>query len=279
MRQRHHVSLRLGVVFICLWSLLPVYWALNTSLTTEIGAQSVPAHFLPNPLDFGNYQRIFGSGKSSFFSGFRQSMVNTVIESGLSTIVTVVLAALAAYAFARMRFFAKRTMFYVVLATMALPAYATLIPLYRILSNWGLVNTYTGVILVYVSGFLPLAMWILYNYFLTIPRELEEAAFIDGCSEVGTLVRVVLPLAVPGVAAVAIITFLSAWSQFLFPLVLTSDISTQPTTVFMTSLQSGHLVPFTLLNAVGVVGIAVPALLVFSLNRYIINGILAGSLK
>jgi multiple sugar transport system permease protein len=147
------------------------------------------------------------------------------------------------------------------------------------MSDWGLINTYTGVVLVYVSGFLPLAMWILYNYFLTIPRELEEAAFIDGASEVGTLFRVVLPLAVPGVAVAAIITFLSAWSQFLFPLVLTSDISTQPTTVFMTSLQSGHLVPFTLLNAVGVLGITIPAAMAFSLNRFIIRGILAGSLK
>jgi len=279
MRRKYHVPLWLGVLFICLWSLFPVYWALNSSLTTQVGAQSVPAHFFPNPLDVGNYQRIFGSGTNSLFSGFRQSMLNTVIESALSTIVTVVLAAMAAYAFARMRFLLKRTMFYVVLATMALPAYATLIPLYRIMSDWGLINTYTGVVLVYVSGFLPLAMWILYNYFLTIPRELEEAAFIDGASELGTLVRVVLPLAVPGVAAAAIITFLSAWSQFLFPLVLTSDTSTQPVTVFMTSLQSGHLIPFTLLNAVGVLGIAVPALLAFSLNRFIIRGILAGSLK
>jgi multiple sugar transport system permease protein len=147
------------------------------------------------------------------------------------------------------------------------------------MSDWGLINTYTGVVLVYVSGFLPLAMWILYNYFLTIPRELEEAAFIGGASEVGALFRVALPLAVPGVAVAAIITFLSAWSQFLFPLVLTPDISTQPTTVFMTSLQSGHLVPFTLLNAVGVLGITIPAAMAFSLNRFIIRGILAGSLK
>jgi multiple sugar transport system permease protein len=147
------------------------------------------------------------------------------------------------------------------------------------MSNLGLVNTYTGIVLAYVSGFLPLAMWILYSYFLTIPVALEEAAMIDGASRLATLWHILLPLSLPGITTAAIITFLAAWGQFLFPLVLSSDNSTAPLTVFITSVQSEHIIPYTLLNSIGVMGIVVPALIVIFLNRYIVQGILAGSVK
>ena len=136
------------------------------------------------------------------------------------------LATLAAYAFARMKFRGRQALFYAVLATMAFPAYTTLIPLYRIMSDFGLVNTYTGIVLVYVSGFLPLATWILHNYFANMPIGLEEAALIDGASRLRVLRYIVLPLARPGIISVALITFLFAWAQFLFPLVLSTDSST-----------------------------------------------------
>jgi multiple sugar transport system permease protein len=166
-----------------------------------------------------------------------------------------------------------------VLATLLLPAYATLIPIYRIMASLSLVNTYLAVILVYVSGFLPLAIWILYNYFNAIPRELEEAAFVDGASPVRALLRVVVPVAMPGIAAAAIITFLLGWAQFLFPLVLTTDLSTQPVTVIVAALNQQRIVPFTLLMACGVLAAAVPGILALILNRYIVEGITAGSVK
>jgi len=202
-----------------------------------------------------------------------------VIESGAAMIVTVVIAILAAYAFARMQFRFKRTIFVSVLATLLLPAYATLIPLYRIMANLGLVNTYLAVILVYVSGFLPLAIWILYNYFNTIPRELEEAAFVDGASPMKALLRVVIPVARPGIAAAAIISFLLGWAQFLFPLILTTNLSTQPATVIVAALNQQRIVPFTLLMGCGVIVAAVPGVLALALNRYLIQGITAGSVK
>jgi multiple sugar transport system permease protein len=176
-------------------------------------------------------------------------------------ILTVVVAVFAAYAFARLRFRFKRTILVSVLATLLLPAYATLIPLYRIMASLGLVNTYIAVILVYVSGFLPLAIWILYNYFNSIPAELEEAAFVDGASPIGALFRVIIPVAMPGIAAAAIIVFLLGWAQFLFPLILTTDISTQPITVIVAALNQQRVVPFTLLMACGVIAAAIPGVL------------------
>lgn len=269
---------RAGILFILLWTLIPLYWALNISLQTDAQASSKPSNYLPPTPSLSNFATLV-IGDSDLAQSVRQSAGNIFIECAFATIVTVVLATLAAYAFARMRFRGRTVLFYGVLATMAFPAYTTLIPLYRILTTFGLVNTYLGIVLVYVSGFLPLATWILYNYLLSLPIALEEAAQIDGAGRMQVLTHVVLPLARPGVISTAIITFLFAWGQFLFPLVLSSDLSTQPLTVVIASLEGRHLVPFTLLNAAGILALGVPALIALLLNRYIVSGLLAGSVK
>jgi multiple sugar transport system permease protein len=275
--KRYNLGQKAIIAFVCVWSLFPIYWALNTSLMSNANAQSRPAQFFPFPVYLSNYRSLFSA--SDLWPDFSRALLNTVIECVAATIVTIIVAVLASYAFARLQFRFKSTIFYVVLATLSLPIYATLIPLYQIMNQFHLVNTYTGVVLVYTSGFLPLSMWIMYNYFITIPRELEEAAFVDGATPVAVLLRIMMPLALPGITSAAIITFLLAWAQFIFPLVLTSDNSTQPLTVFMTGLLGRHTVPFTLMNATGILSIVVPAAIVILLNRYIISGILAGSIK
>jgi len=268
----------LGIGFILAWSLLPLYWTLNVSLQTDAQVGTRPAHYLPPDPTLRNYRALL-VGAGDVPAQIRRSAVNIVVECGAATVITVVLATLAAYAFARMRFRGRGLLFYGVLATMALPAYATLIPLYRLMSLLGLVNTYTGIVLVYASGFLPLATWILHNYMASLPVAIEEAAMVDGAGRLMVLRRIVLPLAVPGIISTTIITFLSAWGQFLFPLVLSSDISSQPLTVVITALQGRHEVPYALLSAAGILAITVPAAIAVSLNRYIVSGLLAGSVK
>jgi multiple sugar transport system permease protein len=269
---------RIGILFILVWTLVPLYWALNISLQTDAQASSKPSNYLPPTPSFANFAALL-SGNSDLAQSIRQSTGNIFLECASATVVTVILATLAAYAFARMKFRGRTVLFYGVLATMAFPAYTTLIPIYRILSTFGLVNTYLGIVLVYVSGFLPLATWILYNYMLSLPIALEEAGQIDGASRMQVLTHVVLPLARPGIISTAIITFLFAWGQFLFPLVLSSDISTQPLTVVIASLEGRHLVPYTLLSAAGILALGVPAVIALILNRYIVSGLLAGSVK
>lgn len=274
MKQRGRIARWAGSAAVLIWSLVPIYWSLKTSLETEAAARA--QNYVPLHPTLGNYATLLT--RSGDLPGqIRRATLNIVIECGAATIVTVVLATLAAYAFARMRFRGRQALFYAVLATMAFPAYTTLIPLYKIMSNFYLVNTYTGIVLVYVSGFLPLATWVLHNYFASMPIGLEEAALIDGASRLQVLRRIVLPLARPGIISTALITFLFAWAQFLFPLVLSTDSSTQPLTVVIAALQGRHVVPSTLLNAAGVLAIAVPALLALGFNRYIVNGLLAGS--
>jgi multiple sugar transport system permease protein len=267
-----------GVALILVWSLVPIYWAVKTSLQTEADARATPVRYFPTSPTLQNFRTLL-TGDGEVPGQIRQSAVNIVIECTLATVVTVVLATLAAYAFARMRFRGNRILFYAVLATMAFPAYTTLIPLYRIMSSFGLVNTYSGIVLVYVSGFLPLATWVLHNYLSSLPASIEEAGLVDGATRIQVLWHLLLPLARPGIISTALITFLFAWAQFLFPLVLSSDLSTQPLTVVIASLQGRHVVPSTLLNAAGVLAIAVPAVIALAFNRYIVNGLLSGSTK
>lgn len=270
-----------GLLLLLVWSLFPIYWTVNTSLMTQAVAQSVPAHVVPSPLTWENYREVLGLSPNgpNLWPGFRQSLVNITIECVAATVLTVVISTLAAYGFARLQFRYKTVIFYGVLATMALPPYATLIPLYRIMTHVNLVNTYTGIVLVYTSGFIPLATWILYGQFAAIPRDLEEAALVDGCSRIRALVSIMIPVAMPGIIATAIITFLFGWGQFLFPLVLSTDLTTQPVTVFITALEGQHVVPYTLLSAAGFLAILIPALIVMFLNRYIVSGVAAGSIK
>ena len=219
MRHRGLIARWAGFAVVLIWSLVPIYWALKTSLETEADARA--QNYVPFRPTLSNYTTLL-TGSGDLPGQIRRATLNIVIECGCATIVTVVLATLAAYAFARMEFRGRQVLFYAVLATMAFPAYTTLIPLYRIMSDFQLVNTYTGIVLVYVSGFLPLATWVLHNYFANMPVSLEEAALVDGATRLQVLRRIVLPLAMPGVISVALITFLFAWAQFLFPLVLST---------------------------------------------------------
>lgn len=268
------------IIVVCVWSIFPVYWALNTSLMNNQMAQAVPAHFFPSQIDISSYRLLFSNDATNgLWGGFSQALVSTLIECGGSTILTMIIAVMGSYAFARLQFRFKTAIFYLILATLALPTYATLIPLYKMMAQLNLIGTYLGVILVYVSGFLPLSMWIMYTYYQTIPKELDEAALIDGASHASILVRIMLPLSMPGITSAAIITFLSGWGQFIFPLVLTNGISHTPLTVYMTGLLGRHTVPYTLMNATGMLTIVPPLLIVAFLNRYIIQGIIAGSVK
>jgi multiple sugar transport system permease protein len=268
----------LGIVVV--WSLFPIYWALKTSLSTNVAAQSTPVQWWPAHLKFTAYQALFGAGPESqdAAGGIARSLINITVEATGATVLTLIVSVLGAYAFARLHFRLKGVLFYAVIATLMLPVYATLIPLYRIMADLRLVDTYTGIILVYTSGFIPLAMWIMYNVFMALPRAIEEAAFIDGASTMQAFRKVVLPTARPGIAATAIVTFLFGWSQFIFPLVLSSSSSTQPLTVLLAAIDSRD-VPYTIINAAAIVAVAVPAVIVFFLNRWIVTGITAGSVK
>jgi multiple sugar transport system permease protein len=267
-----------GVAFLFFWSILPVYWVINTSFQTDAQISDVPSNLVPPTPTLNNYRALLiGDGELQHL--IRRSTLNIFIECISATAITVGFASLAAYAFARMQFKGRKFFLFIVIMTMAFPTYTTLIPMYRIMAMLHLVNTFLGIILCYVSGFLPLATWILFSYMQSLPSAVEEAGAVDGASRMQIFRMIVLPLTIPALASTAVITFLFAWAQFIFPLVLASDESTQPLTVIIAAIQGRHVVPYSLLSTAGVLALSVPAVIALLANRFIVSGLISGSVK
>ncbi|SNB73937.1 carbohydrate ABC transporter membrane protein 2, CUT1 family [Arboricoccus pini] len=276
----------LGVLLLLLWSLGPIYWSLVSSLMRPADLVADPPHYLPPVWTFEHYGKLLGATSSYFgteiqsvWPQFKRALINSIVTSGAATIVTVLLAALGGYAFARLRFPGRDLTFALITATLAIPAYTVMIPLYRIMVAAGLIDTYLGVTLIYASAFLPLALWLMRSFYAVLPASLEEAAALDGAGRLYTLFRIVMPLAAPGLIAAALLTFLSAWGQFVVPLVFSPTLGTKPLTVLIPEFVGKNYVDYGLMNAAGMLSIIPPVLLVLLLNRYLIRGLTAGATK
>lgn len=278
------IAHRIAVAMLLLWSLGPIYWAIATSLTPTPDLMAQPIHFFPQRFTLDHYATLAGFGTDLMNDGtvglqFRWALVNSVVTSLGATVVSVLFAALAGYAFARLEFPGRRVIFLLVVATIAIPGYTVLIPLYRIMIGLGLVDTYLGVTLIYVSAFTPLALWLMRGVFQALPIALEEAARIDGASRLYILFRIVLPLSAPGLVAAGILTFLGAWGQFMVPLIFSPTLSTKPLSILIPEFATKNFIDYGLINAGGSVAMIVPILIVLFLNRYLVSGLTAGAVK
>jgi len=243
-------------------------------------------HFWPAHPTLEHYARLLGATSvsqgnevQSVWPQFSSALVNSLVTSGAAPALTVAIAAFGAYAFVRMRFPGRNVLFILVIATMAIPAYTVMIPLYRLMISLKLIDTYLGITLIYVSAFLPLALWLMRSVYESLPISLEEAAWLDGAGRIYTLVRIVLPLSAPGLIAAAILTFLNAWGQFIVPLVFSPTLATKPLTVLLPEFVTRNYVDYGLMNAAGMLAIVPPILLVLFLNRYLVSGLMAGAQK
>jgi multiple sugar transport system permease protein len=280
------IGLTVAVFVLLIWSIGPIYWSLVSSLTSPIDLVSTAPHFWPPKITFEHYAKLLGATSQSqgnevqsVWPQFSRAFLNSLLTSIASTILTVIIAAFGAYAFVRLRFPGRDLIFVLVVATLAIPAYTVMIPLYRLMISLKLIDTFTGVILIYISAFLPLALWLMRSVYQAMPVSLEEAAWLDGASKTYTLVRIVMPLAAPGLIASAILTFLNAWGQFMVPLVFSPTLKTKPLTVLIPEFVTRNYVDYGLMNAAGILAIIPPVLLVLFLNRYLVQGLMAGASK
>jgi multiple sugar transport system permease protein len=279
----HRLTVWIGVALLLLWSLGPIYWTLASAVTPTADFSARPIHFFPRSITFDHFSRLLGIGVDRIggvevWAQFRSAFFNSVVTALAATVLCVAFAALGGYAFARMKFRGRRVIFVAVVATIAIPGFAVLIPLYRVMTALHMVDTYLGVSLIYVSAFLPLALWLMYGVFEALPIALEEAAQLDGAGRLYILFRIVLPLARPGLTAAAILTFLGAWGQYMVPLIF-SPTATKPLTVLIPEFAGKNFIDYGLITAAGSIAIVVPALVVIFLNRYLVSGLLAGSVK
>jgi ABC-type glycerol-3-phosphate transport system permease component len=261
------------LVVICIFSLFPIIWAIGTSFKNRNQIYALPPEWLPNPITLGNYINvIINSEMPRFF-------MNTAIISVGATLISLTIGIMAAYGFSRYKFPGAKTLLWSILFTRILPRVTLIIPFYIILKNLRLVNTYPGLILVYLMVVMPISVWLLKGFFDNVPREIEEAAVVDGCSSINLLLRIVIPISLPAIVAVGMYTFILAWNEFLFALLMTTDAKTRTISVALafyideTGIHWGPLMAASVL-------MSIPAAIVFSISqRHLVRGLSEGAVK
>lgn len=258
----------IGIIFIA-----PYAHMLVTSLKPKSEITAIPGTYTPKTWSLGNYIEVWKIIplaqylKSSFFIAF------------CATLIVLICAVPAAYYVARNKFRGRTAFLLLVLVTQMFSPTALVVGIFREIVNFHLVNTYLALILIYAAFNMAFSVWILSSFFSSIPFEIEEAAWIDGTSRFGTLVRVILPLAVPGVVTAFIFTFIAAWNEFVIALTLTSDVKHEPLTVGLTSLIGQYQVQWNYLFAGSLIAI-IPVVIMFAaIEKWLVGGLTAGSVK
>lgn len=248
-------------------------WVFDTSIKALNEVTAQPVTYLPSHPTLENYQIAFGQAP------FGRYYLNSTIVSLLSTFFCLALAALAAYAIARLRFRGKQWVLIGILMASFFPAITQLIPLYNIMRTLGLLNTYPALILPYTFHTLPMAIWLLSAYLRDIPRDLEEAAMVDGSSRIGAFLRVILPVSAPGFITAGIIVFVYNWNEFLLSLAFMTEQNVKTLPVGIQQYQGQFTFPWGTISAATVLAVIPLVLLILIFQRRLITGLTAGAVK
>lgn len=263
----------LGVFLVI--SLFPFLWMMRTALTPPTETFSTNPTLLPQTWTFDNLHRVVTSPNIPFMTQFR----NSVIVSVGTTFIVIVAGTWGAYALARFRFRGGQAFSLSLLMIQLFPGVLLIIPLFVVLSNIHLTNNLFGLVLSYSTLQLPFAVWLLRGYFVSLPREVEDAARLDGSGYIGVLFRIVLPTAAPGIAAAATLAFISSWNEFLFAYVLINDADKRVLSVGISAYIDQFSIDFPGLFAMATLT-TVPIVLVFLFfQRYLVGGLAAGAVK
>lgn len=256
----------LGVVVI------PLLWIVSTAFKPPGEVFASPPVLVPAKPTLQNFRQVLTGQFGTYF-------LNSLLVSSASALAAVVVGLMASFSFSRARLFGRDALLTVLIVTQLLPQVVLLVPIYRTAASLGLVNTYYGLVIAYLAFQLPVAVWLLRGFVASVPKDIEEAARIDGASEWGAFVRVVVPLARPGVAATACYVFFSAWQDFLYALVFMTSPNHFTVPLGMLGLIGEHTIQWGLLMAASVL-VLVPVVVLFGmLQRQFVYGLAQGAVK
>lgn len=261
-----------GVILLIVWTFLPLVWSITASFKTPNEVYTFG--ILPEDPSADSYRDVFNS------RNFWRYMYNSMFLAVISTFASVTVSAFAAYAFARFAFRFRHTLLLLILLPRLIPRVSLIVPLYQLLLSLGLMNTRTALIVTYTASAIPLATWILVGFFAALPKDLEEAAAVDGASRFQQLWKIVLPLSVPGLVTVGVLAFRDSWNEFPFVLAFTSgaDQRTLPYALFLLSDTVG-LQNWPLVNAFALVTIIPILVLYLRFEKHIVSGLTSGAVK
>ena len=258
------------VIFAGLLFVAPIVWLAITATRQPSQLFSFSLFFTPTLDNFASVLRSYDMGR--FFA-------NSLLISGVVTIANVMFGGLAAYGFARFKFRFSTFLFIAILCVKMIPSISLIVPLYLMYASVGLLNSMTAVIVTEVAFALPLSVWIMETFFRALPKELEEAAVIDGCSRFGALVRIVVPLAMPGISVTAIFAFLSSWSSFLVPLVIISSQDKQTLPLALSQMNLLYGIRWDQMSAASIMYIVPTVIIAIVFQKYIVSGLTMGGVK
>ena len=251
----------------------PAVWILLTSLKTETELVSKPITWWPHDITLANYVQAFTD------QPLLQYLGNSLRVAGFATLFSLLVSALAAYAIARLNLKHRQLILTAIVASSMFPLVTLLVPIFETMRSAGLLNTTTALVLPYVVLNLPVCTLVLVSFFQSIPRDLENAAMIDGCTRLGALVRVVVPLAAPGVFTAGILAFVNAWDEFLLALSLNSTPAMRTLPVGITLYQGEFTFPWPIISAALIVAIVPIAVLIAIFQERVVGGLTQGGLK
>ncbi len=267
------IGVAVGLVLAASFAGLPVLWMLASSFKSNTEIFEFPPRLITDAFSFQAYITIFGDPEKLRF------FINSYVVSGAVTILTLLIAIMAAYAFSRFNFPFKRPLNMIIVSVQAVPPITLLIPYFGLMVSLGLYNTYAGLILTYMVFTLPYAIIMMTGYFNTLPRELDEAVRVDGAGSWTALWRILVPISVPGIVSVGIYTFMIAWNEYLFALTLTKTNDMRTVPIGIQLLMGQHSYEWNEMMAMSILG-SIPVLALFLFfQRYFIGGLTSGSVK
>jgi multiple sugar transport system permease protein len=259
----------------------PFAWLLISSVADKADLLARPLSWIPAHISFQRFVdlTIGGSPGDTQAQEFRSALMNSLVIASMTTLVGMTVGTVAAYAFSRFHFPGRGWMILAFMATTMLPPIALLLPLYQIMNTLGLSDTPLALIIIYSSFVTPYVVWLMRGYLDTIPRDLDDAARVDGCSRLGALWRVILPVSRPGLLSTALLAFLLAWDEFLYALVITQTNASRTLPVALNDFIGRYGTDFGRLSTGGVIAAIPPLIIAFVFQRYIVAGLTAGSVK
>ncbi|MBY7144212.1 carbohydrate ABC transporter permease [Virgibacillus sp. NKC19-3] len=262
------------VLFVfSMFVIIPVLWMLSTAVKPMTEVFTTPPKWIPNEITWEAFVRMWTDYPFVYY------FINSFLVVSVATVISLLFSALAGFGASRFSFRGKGSFLIFLLLTQMFPSIMLLIPFYKIFGTLGIVNTHIGLILTYITFTLPLCSWMLMGYFNSIPKEIDDAAAIDGCGKLRTFIQIVLPLSLPGVVATAIYCFIVGWNEYMFALVLINDEALKTVPVGIGELIGEYKVMWPDLMAASLVA-TIPLLIVFLfLQKYFISGLTGGSVK
>ncbi|MFD0679667.1 MULTISPECIES: carbohydrate ABC transporter permease [unclassified Paenibacillus] len=280
----------LGLIMLTIFTLTPFIYLFLSSISREV--ELINGHLIPFSPTLKNYIGLLAGSNAAVFAS---ALKNSVIVSVLVTLISIFMGVFAGYAFSRLQFPFRKTSLFIILAIQIMPSISIITPLYIMIRDGievgipftgivffrtpPLLDSIWALIFSYTSFSLPYVVWLLAGYFQSIPKELEEASYVDGCHRLRTMIQIILPLAMPGIAATAIFTFLNAWDEFLFANAFTQTYASKTLPVMIAEFVGKHSIDWGSMTAGGFLASLPPVIISLILYKYIIGGMTAGGVK